>query len=391
MAKEKVIEQILSSHPEISREEILERLERKKRKTDGLIADETLLRMVAAELGMEMPQEVSTPEIMIKDLVAGLNDVTIAGRVIAVFPPKTFGRDNGRKVVNLLVADRSGILRVALWDDKADFVESGQVKVGGIIRVSHGYAREAYDGKIELNLGDRGEVEINPKDVKARNYPSVSKFMTKIGEIAQAQKNEKVNIAGVVKKLFPVSTFTRRDASVGKVMRFKLADETDEITVVAWNEKAEELEKTLKEGIELQIVNAKVKKALMEGLEIHVNQRTYVETLKPAEKFVKIADLKEGLKHVNVEGEVVTNPTLRNVKTSKGETVKLTVLEAKDETGRIWVSAWRKHADTVRDLKTGDKVVIKNAYVKKGFGDQLEISTRGTTSITILSKQKCGK
>ena len=386
MAKEKVIEQILSSHPEISREEILERLERKKRKTDGLIADETLLRMIAAELGIEMSREVSTPRISIKDLVPGLNNVTIAGRVIAVFPPKTFGRDNGRKVVNLLVTDKSGILRVTLWDDKADFVESGQVKIGQIIRVSHGYAREAYDGKTELNVGDRGEVEINPKDVEARDYPSVSKFMIKIGEIAQAQKNEKVNVAGVVKKLFPVSTFTRRDASVGKVMRFKLADETDEITVVAWNEKAEELEKALKEGIELQIVNAKVKKALMEGLEIHVNQRTYVETLKPAEKFLKIADLKEGLKHVNVKGEVVTKPTFRNVKTSKGETVKLTVFEAKDETGRIWVSAWRKHADTVRDLKTGDKVVIKNAYVKKGFGDQLEISTRGTTSITILSK-----
>lgn len=386
MVKEKVIEQILSSHPEISREEILERLERKKRKTDGLIADETLLRMIAAELGIEMSREVSTPRISIKDLVPGLNNVTIAGRVIAVFPPKTFRKGNGGKVANLLVTDKSGIMRVTLWDDKADFVESGQVKVGQIIRVSHGYAREAYDGKTELNVGDRGEVEINPKDVEARDYPSVSKFMIKIGEIAQAQKNEKVNIAGVVKKLFPLSTFTRRDASVGKVMRFKLADETDEITVVAWNEKAEELEKTLKEGIELQIVNAKVKKALMKGLEIHVNQRTYVETLKPAEKFLKIADLKEGLKHVNVKGEVVTKPTFRNVKTSKGEAVKLTVFEAKDETGRIWVSAWRKHADTVRDLKTGDKVVIKNAYVKKGFGDQLEISTRGTTSITILSK-----
>lgn len=293
MTKEKVIEQILSSHPEISREEILERLERKKKKTDGLIADETLLRMIAAELGIEMSREVSTPRISIKDLVPGLNNVTIAGRVIAVFPPKTFGRDNGRKVVNLLVTDKSGILRVTLWDDKADFVESGQVKIGQIIRVSHGYAREAYDGKTELNVGDRGEVEINPKDVEARDYPSVSKFMIKIGEIAQTQKNEKVNIAGVVKKLFPVSTFTRRDASVGKVMRFKLADETDEITVVAWNEKAEELEKTLKEGTELQIVNAKVKKALMKGLEIHVNQRTHVETLKPAEKFLKIADLKK--------------------------------------------------------------------------------------------------
>lgn len=385
MTKEKVIERILSSHPEISREEILERLEREKKKTGGLIADEILLRMIAAELGVETPREVSTPRISIKDLVPGLNDVTIAGRVIAVFPLKTFGGDNGGKVANLLVADRSGILRVALWDDKAGFVESKRVKVGQIIRVSHGYVREAYDGKTELNVGDRGEVEIDPKDVEARGYPSVSKFTTKIGEITQAQKNKKVNVVGVVKESFPISTFTRRDASVGKVMRFTLVDETGEIPVVTWNKKAEELEKTIKKGVKLQIVNAKVKNALVEGLEIHVNRRTYVETLAPAERFSKITDLKEGLRHVNVEGEVVTKPMLRNVKTSKGETVKLAVLEVKDETGRIWVSAWRKHADTVRNLETGDRVVIEDAYIKKGFGDQPEISTRNTTSITILS------
>ncbi|MGC9345950.1 MAG: OB-fold nucleic acid binding domain-containing protein, partial [Candidatus Bathyarchaeales archaeon] len=130
--------------------------------------------------------------------------------------------------------------------------------------------------------------------------------------------------------------------------------------------------------------NAKVKKAISEGLEIHVNAGTYVEALASAREFSKIADLKEGLNHINVEGEVVTKPIFRNVKTSKGELVKLTVFELKDETGRIWVSAWRKQADTTSNLKVGDKVIIKNAYVKKGFGDQPEISTRYTTSITIV-------
>jgi len=57
----------------------------------------------------------------------------------------------------------------------------------------------------------------------------------------------------------------------------------------------------------------------------------------------------------------------------------------KDETGRMWVSAWRRHADSVKDLKVGGKVVMKNAYVKKGFGDQPEISTRDKTSITTVS------
>jgi hypothetical protein len=32
-------------------------------------------------------------------------------------------------------------------------------------------------------------------------------------------------------------------------------------------------------------------------------------------------------------------------------------------------------------LKVGDRIVIKNAYVKRGFGDQLELSTRNATSI----------
>jgi replication factor A1 len=385
MTKEELIERILSDNPEISREEILERLEGERRKTGGLMADEVLLRMIAAELGVETPQEVSTPRISVKDLVPGLNDVTVSGRVIAVFPPKTFGRGNSKKVANLLIVDKSGILRVALWNDKAGFLESGRVKVGQIIRVSHGYVREAYDGKTELNLGDRGEVEVDPRDLESRSYPSVGRFITKIGEIAQAHKNRKVNVTGVVEELFPVSTFTRRDASVGKVMRFTLVDETGEIPVVIWNQKAEELGKSIKKGVKLQIVDAKVKKALVDGLEIHVNRSTYVETLAAAEEFLRIADLKEGLNHVNVEGEVVTKSMLRNVETSRRETVKLAVFEIKDETGRMWVSAWRKHADTVKDLKTGDRVFIKNVYVKAGFGDQLEISTRGDTSITILS------
>jgi hypothetical protein len=36
-------------------------------------------------------------------------------------------------------------------------------------------------------------------------------------------------------------------------------------------------------------------------------------------------------------------------------------------------------------LRQGARVIIKHAYVKKGFGDQLEISTRDATTITAVS------
>jgi len=140
----------------------------------------------------------------------------------------------------------------------------------------------------------------------------------------------------------------------------------------------------LRKGAKLRIINAKVKKGLANNLEIHVSSGTYVEPMTTEEELSRIVDLKEGLKHVNVKGEIATKPMFRNVKTSRGENVKLAVFELKDETGKIWVSAWRR---PIRKLKVGDKVILRNVYVKKGFGDQLELSTRKTTLIKVLTKQ----
>jgi len=385
MSAEKIIEQILSMRPEISRKEILEKLEMEKRKTGGFISDAVLLRMIAAEFSVEIPQDVAlTPTLSIVDLILSLNNVTLIGRVVAVFPPKTFKGDKSGKVASLLVADQSSILRVVLWNDKTSLIESGEIKVGQVIRFSHGYTREDWSGRVELHIGEKSEIEINPQDVEAKDYPTIGKFTIKIGEITQAHKNKRVSIKGTVKELFSASTFKRQDSSSGKVMRFVLVDETGEIPVVVWNEKVDELEKMLRRGVELRIVNAKVKKAMSESLEIHVDAGTYVETLIPEEEFLKIADLREGSNSVNVEGEVVTKPILRDVKTSKGELVKLATFELKDGTGRTWVSAWRERAEIVKNLKAGDKIVIKNAYVRRGFAEQLEVSTRDATSIIVV-------
>lgn len=383
MGIEKIIKQILSSRPELSKEKVLERLEKERRKTNGLIADEVLLRMIAADLNVKIPSKSSIPLLSLVDLVPGLNDVTVVGRVVAVFSSKTFAGNKSGKVASVFIVDKESILRVVLWNDKANFVESGMVKTGQIIRFSHGYTREGSDGKVELHIGDKGKIEVNPEGVDEKDYPTISNFRTKISDITQTYKNRKINLIGVVERKFPVFTFKRKNLSSGKVMRLVLADETGRVPVIVWNEKVDVLEEMLKQSTNLQVVNAKVKKARDGGLEVHVNTNTYVRTFTPAEEFLKIADLKEGLTHVNIKGEVTTKPMLREVRTSKGEIIKLATLELKDETGRIWLSAWRKHADSVKGFQVGDKIIIKNAYVKRGFGENLELQIRNTTAITL--------
>jgi ssDNA-binding replication factor A large subunit len=378
---EEIFRKILLKHPELSREELTKRLESEKKKTGGYISDEILLQMIAAGFGVKVYSEAARPRLLTGNLVPGLSDVTLVGRVVAVFPAKVSERGKRVKVASLLIADKNGVLRVVLWNDKVAFAEPSKIKVGQIVRLQHGYTKEGRWGKVELHIGEKGEVEINPQDVEAKDYPTITEFSTKIGTITNAYKNKRINILGTVEDKFSPSTFERQDSTLGKVMRFILADETGKIPVVVWNDKVDEVEGFIKRGVRLQIVNAKIKKALSEGLEAHVDSGTYIGIYNLSEKFIKIGDLREGLRNVSVQGRVTVSPLIRKVKTSKGEVVKLTVFEIGDETGKIWVSAWRENAENVANLKLGDKIVIKNAYVKKGFGNQLEISTRNTTVI----------
>lgn len=383
MSFEELIQQILLKKPEISRENIIAKLEMLKKKTGGFISDESLLRMIAAEFDVKIPQnEISTPKLSIKNLIPSLNNVEVAGRVIAIFPSRVFKGNKEGKVASLLIADKSGLLRAVFWNDKTKILDSGEIKTGQVIRFLRGYTREDSKGTVELHIGDKSEVQINPLDLNERDFPSVNHFIVKICQIDKIKKT--VNVQGFVKEVFAASTFERQDLSSGKVMRFILADDTGEVAVVVWNEKVDEIEKLLKNNMWLRILNAKVKKATDGKLEIHINNETYVEATTPLEEFSKIANLKEGTHNVNVKAKVVSKPILRKVKTSTGENVRLAVFEVEDETGRIWVSAWRKHVDSVKNLSVGSEILLKNVYIKKGFGEKLEISTKNTTTITIL-------
>jgi len=275
MTAEEIIQQILSERPEVSREQILESLETEKNKTGGLIADETLLRLIAARYGVEVLQKKVRHKLPLNHLVSGLNDVTVAGRVVIVYPPRTFNGERSGKVANLMIADKDITLRVVLWNDKVDLVESGELKVGQVIRFFHGYTHKDWKGEVELHIGSKSQIEIEPENVKADEYPAIEEFATKISKLTKASEN--VHIAGKVKEVFPLSTFTRQDQSTGTVMRLTIADETGEIPVVAWNEKAKELEKVVKVNTGLRLVNARVKEASSGGLEVHVNLYTYVE------------------------------------------------------------------------------------------------------------------
>ncbi|MCW4017564.1 MAG: OB-fold nucleic acid binding domain-containing protein [Candidatus Bathyarchaeota archaeon] len=382
MTPESIIQQILEKKPDLSREQIQVRLSVARNMTGGLIAEESLLRMIAAELGVDVEGSEDGPfshRLSLGHLVVGLNNATVTGRVVAVYPVKTFDGAKSGKLASVTIVDNDGLVRVVLWNEKADFVESGELKVGEIVRFAHGYTKADKYGTPELHMGNRSSVELEPQNVKQQDYPTISKFTTKINELSLNQKN--VNLEGTVKDVFGSSTFTRSDQTDGKVLRAKVADKTGEVMVVFWNEQADAVESKLRRGAPIQIVNGRVKPSQNDEVEVHVDFQTYVDVSEVPLDLVKIGVLAEGFNDVSVEGEVASVPVSREVRTSKGEQVRLASFDLQDETGIVRVTAWWDHSETASDLMIGEKVVLENVYAKMGYNGKMELSTRSATVI----------
>ena len=382
MTIQDLIQEIQRQNPLISQEQILEKLQTERAKTGGLLGDETLLRLIAAKYGVQVQQNTihSSGTLSSSRLFAGLYDVTVAGRLIAVFPAKTFqGAEKSGKFATLMLADKEGLFRVVLWNEKAELVENGELKAGQTIRLLHGYTREDRYGKTELHLGSKSQIEHEPEN-KTDQYPTIEKFTAKINTINATIGS--INLSGAVKEVLSESTFIKSDSSVGTVTRLILADDSGEATVVFWNEKAAELEKTLKANVRLLLVNARVKEGQNGGVEVHVDSNTFTDIQPAMLHTTKIACLAEN-QIVDVEGTVSAVRESKEVTTSKGETIKLAAFDLKDESGTVRVSAWREQAEALKDIKIGDKLHLENVFVKKGFGGKLELSSRSATVVSI--------
>ena len=165
----------------------------------------------------------------IDSLTLGQSDVSVRGLVLGTESVRTFSRDDGSegKVSNLTLGDESGRIRVTLWDDRADRAE--ELDSGVAVEIVDGYVRER-EGSLELHVGDRGAVDEIDEEVS---------FQPDATPIETAEIDQTIDIAGVVRSTDPKRTFDRDDGSEGQVRNVRVQDDTGDIRVALWGEKAD--------------------------------------------------------------------------------------------------------------------------------------------------------
>ena len=223
----------------LSQEEFKSKVDVKFKEMNELCDYKTAAMIVASEFGVN-------ETIKIKDMSPEKSNVVFIAKVLSVGDIREFSRDNDTigRVVNLNLADDTGSIKAALWDEACDLVKIGDIKPGQTIKVK-GYIKGGKLG-LEVNVGRGGSIEHIEKEVSVNIKPLT------INEIKNGMNG--LNIIGKIIDLGTVRTFQRKDGTPGKVRNITIGDPTGKIRVTLWDTKADAPD--LKTGDTVEIMNA---------------------------------------------------------------------------------------------------------------------------------------
>jgi ssDNA-binding replication factor A large subunit len=188
---ERIIEKIAKSAG-IEKSDVEKRVEEKRSRLSGFISKEGAAQIVASELGISFENE----KLKINELLPGMRRVNIVGKVINLFPVRTFTTKKGdeSKVVNFWIADDSSNIKVVLWDtNHIELIEKGEIKEGIAVEISNATMRDG-----ELHLGNFSEIKISQEILEE----VVSEKVFREKTIADFNKGENASVRAFVVQLF---------------------------------------------------------------------------------------------------------------------------------------------------------------------------------------------
>lgn len=174
------------------------------------ISEHAAALLLAEQLGISLEE---APSLMhIEDLVPGMREINIVGRVLRKYPIRTYTKKDKTtgKVASLLIYDSSGRARVVLWDTQVDKYYN-DIRVGDVVKIIDANVKESLTGLPELHVSFRSRIIVNPEDPRVQEIPEISEVRAynyvrrNIGDLIGGEKF--VEVRGTVARLYRVVVY----------------------------------------------------------------------------------------------------------------------------------------------------------------------------------------
>ncbi|MEM3526196.1 MAG: OB-fold nucleic acid binding domain-containing protein, partial [Candidatus Jordarchaeaceae archaeon] len=331
----------------------------------------------------DFPQP-SKESIPFTELEVGMPDVTIEGTVTEVLPARSFTRPDGSKgrISTIRLVDNEAVVRVVFWDEQAP--KASRYNVGDRIQIISGYTREGAKGDVEVHIGKATQIKILERAVaKPASKP------TPLSEIRP--RVESLDIQARVADVTPLRVFTRPSGEAGVVADLYVTDGDNWARVSLWDKNAEVVSK-VKPGDIVRIRNAYTREDQY-GLTINAGKRAIIEINPPdipqdkfpplEAKFKTIQEIKPHMTHVSLKATISELGELKEFQKQNGTISSVVRFKLTDETGSIPAVAWGEKAEIISGAKNGQKITIREAYVRLGAKGEKELHIENNTQIKI--------
>lgn len=351
----------------ISKEDFLQRIREKVENMGGLCDEAMAAMLVANELGFS---DVGRDSVKIADITAESGTVNFVARIISAFEPKEFTRNDGTigRVGNLIVGDETGRIKVTLWDNMADLIKTGKLKVGENLQIS-GYTKQGYSG-VEVNIGNNGVIAESDEEVEvAANAQQIKDIKDGMGDL---------NLTGKVLETSDVRTFQRKDGTEGKVGNLMIGDGTGSIRVTLWDEKTDFLNE-VEYGDTVEVINGYAREnAFSQKVELQIGNRGLIrkseKEIEYEEEFTPIGEIAADASDVNISGRVLDISEVRTFEKRDGSPGRVGNLLVGDETGKIRVTLWDEKSDFLDEVDFDETIEVIHAYARENnFSQQVEL------------------
>ncbi|HUU79708.1 MAG TPA: DUF2240 family protein [candidate division Zixibacteria bacterium] len=232
--------------------------------------------IITAQKTSSSPSE----EVRLSDLKENMKNISIIARITGTSSIREFDRKDGTesKVGSLLVSDNSGPGKVTLWNSMTDYIK--KVEIGDVIRIEGAYVKLGLRGEPEVHVGSNTTIEINPEYLK----DAIPELELNFIDIASLKPNERdVNVKALVMRVQDIRSFSKSDGNEGRVLNIGIGDQTGSTRLVAWDEKAIELEH-MEEMSPIEVLHGYTKEG-NQGVEIHLGKLSTVRKMKNADSF----------------------------------------------------------------------------------------------------------
>jgi len=268
-----MLNKLLEQKPDLTKEEIEERIQQKKDKIgEGYLTDQGALHLVASDLELTVSEPIKT-EMGLRDLYVGAKEITLETRVLNFSSAKQFTRKDGTPFFlrTMTVYDGEKTASVKLWDEKANMESLKTMKPGDLIKIIKAYVKSDLNGSPTINVGSGSTIETANGESE---IPSIDSITVNVDSTKENQTD--LVVSGIITGSISTLNFTNSKGQPGTGLRFSLKGDGTTMRVVLWGKDESILPKIIPNNSKVRLLGVKTKPG-QQGLEIHGNDSTIVE------------------------------------------------------------------------------------------------------------------